>query len=176
MDINQMRDTAHQTAVEKGWWTPVEQEVSTPGASSVKAWVPRSFGEQLMLVVTEAAEAMEDWRVGRPIDKMLYEYRAQPGRPVLHADGKSYVYKRLGHAFDMDVDPTTSDNWELLTPENGAQYGFEVKPIGIPSELADIIIRVGDIAGYYGIDLEAAVVEKMTYNETRGYRHGGKLA
>ena len=48
------------------------------------------------------------------------------------------------------------------------------KPEGVPSELADVIIRVGDLAEVYGIDLEAAVVQKMNYNKSRPYKHGGK--
>jgi NTP pyrophosphatase (non-canonical NTP hydrolase) len=48
------------------------------------------------------------------------------------------------------------------------------KPEGIPSELADVVIRVFDICGYYGINLEAAIKEKMEYNKTRPYKHGGK--
>jgi NTP pyrophosphatase (non-canonical NTP hydrolase) len=50
------------------------------------------------------------------------------------------------------------------------------KPIGFPSELADILIRVADLAGALGIDLNKALLEKMAYNETRPYRHGGKKA
>lgn len=53
--------------------------------------------------------------------------------------------------------------------------GAEGKPVGIPSELADIIIRVLDICGLYGIDIEAAVRAKMAYNATRPHRHGGKV-
>lgn len=49
------------------------------------------------------------------------------------------------------------------------------KPVGIPSELADIVIRVFDAAGRYGIDLEKAINEKMAYNATRPQRHGGKV-
>ena len=48
------------------------------------------------------------------------------------------------------------------------------KPEGIPSELADAIIRIGDLAGYYGIDLEEAVIQKMKYNAGRPYKHGKK--
>jgi len=51
----------------------------------------------------------------------------------------------------------------------------EQKPVGIPSELADIIIRVLDICGLYGIDIESAVRAKMAYNQTRPHRHGGKV-
>ena len=50
------------------------------------------------------------------------------------------------------------------------------KPEGVPSELADIIIRVLDICAAYGIDIEDVVEGKMVYNDTRSFRHGGKKA
>lgn len=50
------------------------------------------------------------------------------------------------------------------------------KPEGFPSELADIVIRCFDVAGALGIDLEAAILAKMDFNETRPHRHGGKAA
>lgn len=52
----------------------------------------------------------------------------------------------------------------------------ETKPEGIPSEMADILIRVLDACGAYGIDIESAVRSKMEYNRTRPERHGGKRA
>lgn len=41
-------------------------------------------------------------------------------------------------------------------------------------ELADILIRVLDCAAGLDIDLDKAIREKLDYNKTRGYRHGGK--
>lgn len=37
----------------------------------------------------------------------------------------------------------------------------------IEVELADALIRIGDLAGWLGLDLEGAVAEKMLYNRTR---------
>jgi NTP pyrophosphatase (non-canonical NTP hydrolase) len=53
-------------------------------------------------------------------------------------------------------------------------YHEGYKPCGIPSEMADVIIRVLDFCGKYKIDIERAVLEKMAYNRTRSFRHGGK--
>lgn len=50
------------------------------------------------------------------------------------------------------------------------------KPVGLPSELADIIIRIADYCGHEGIDLDYAITTKLVYNKTRPYRHGGKAA
>jgi len=50
------------------------------------------------------------------------------------------------------------------------------KPEGLPSELADVFIRLADTCGALGIDLEGAVRRKMAFNATRSRRHGGKLA
>ena len=49
------------------------------------------------------------------------------------------------------------------------------KPEGIPSELADVVIRIADMCGQYGIDLDKAVTEKMEFNKTRTRKHGNKV-
>ena len=51
-------------------------------------------------------------------------------------------------------------------------YREDGKPEGIPSELADVVIRAFDMADYYGIDLESAILEKYEFNKTRPYKHG----
>ena len=48
------------------------------------------------------------------------------------------------------------------------------KPEGVPSEMADVVIRVLDFCGANDIDLQAIITEKLAYNATRAHKHGGK--
>lgn len=66
-------------------------------------------------------------------------------------------------------------DWSNTTWIENAQITPEWKPCGIPSELADVVIRIFDMCGRYGIDLEKAIEEKMAYNATRPHKHGGKV-
>ena len=50
------------------------------------------------------------------------------------------------------------------------------KPEGIPVEVADLLIRIADICEEKGIPVIRALKEKMSFNKTRQYRHGGKRA
>ncbi len=50
------------------------------------------------------------------------------------------------------------------------------KPEGVASEFADVVIRIADMCGFYGIDLQEAIAKKHAFNMTRAYRHGGKRA
>ena len=54
--------------------------------------------------------------------------------------------------------------------------GKKHKPEGFTVELADVLIRIFDLCGRHNLPLEEALQEKMAYNKTRPYRHGGKVA
>ena len=47
---------------------------------------------------------------------------------------------------------------------------------GMGKELADVILRVTQLCYTLGIPLEDLVYEKLEFNKTRPYQHGGKLA
>lgn len=54
---------------------------------------------------------------------------------------------------------------------------FELQDsLGFGSELADIIIRVADLAREAGIDLDSVVASKIEKNKSRSHLHGGKRA
>lgn len=59
---------------------------------------------------------------------------------------------------------STTEAWER---EDG-------KPEGVPSELADVVIRVLDLCYVEGIDLQEHVQSKLAYNAGRPHLHGGK--
>lgn len=46
------------------------------------------------------------------------------------------------------------------------------KPEGVDVELVDALIRLLDILGSRGVDIDAVLGSKLAYNKTRGYRHG----
>jgi NTP pyrophosphatase (non-canonical NTP hydrolase) len=98
----------HQIAEDHGWWAE-----------------PRTFGDIIALIHSEASEALEEFRTGHEADDLY--------------------------------------------------MGDDEKPEGVPSEFADIIIRVLDACYQFGIDIDEAMAVKMGYNRTRPFRHGGKV-
>lgn len=49
------------------------------------------------------------------------------------------------------------------------------KPEGVPSEIADVVIRCFDFAYTEGFDLAGIIIEKLAYNSTRPFKHGKKF-
>jgi NTP pyrophosphatase (non-canonical NTP hydrolase) len=66
-----------------------------------------------------------------------------------------------------------TDIREIQYESSGSGTGSQ-KPVGFPSEIADIVIRCLDLSEHYGIDLASIILEKHQYNITRSYKHGGK--
>jgi NTP pyrophosphatase (non-canonical NTP hydrolase) len=44
----------------------------------------------------------------------------------------------------------------------------------LPSELADIVIRVAQLSHVMGIDLGQAIEDKLAHSAIRSHRHGGR--
>lgn len=127
MEIRDLIRESYETAKEKGWEDPPRQRKDVP--------------ELLMLIVTEVAEGMEEYR---------------NGKPDLYYDSSNYDRGRGTFIIFDTVDP-------------------ERKPEGLAAELADVIIRICNMAGSLDLPLEKALAAKLSYNKTRPYRHGGKV-
>lgn len=94
---------------------------------------------------------------------------------VPEKDRDNYFVKTLGIPAGISFEDT--DATERQVEREGISiiyFSDNGKPEGIPTELADVIIRVLDYCGYAGIDIDAAISQKHEYNKSRPYRHGGK--
>ena len=78
-------------------------------------------------------------------------------------DDTALLHTEVSEAFEAYRDYGTAE----VTREDG-------KPLDVASEFADVLIRLLDTCGRYGVDLEAEYERKMAYNRTRPHKHGGK--
>ena len=111
------------------------------------------FGTLIALVHSELSEALEEARKGKPSDQNYYECRFEDKKP------------QICQGFN---------NACLVSESKRKECGY-AKPCGVPSELADAVIRIADMCGGLGIDLDAAITEKMAFNANRPYKHGKKF-
>jgi len=108
----------------------------------------RNIPQALLLIISEVSEATEALRKDHYADKAAVESLSQ----------------------DLELDRTdeefmlTAINWKTSF-EQGVKSSFE-------DEIADVAIRLFDLCGGLGIDLEKHIELKMMYNSVRGYKHG----
>jgi len=108
-----------------------------------------NIGEKLMLVVSELGEALEADRKGSKANLEFFKERLE----------------QLNN----------SHNGELTEEVRNENFNKVFKTYikdTFEDEIADSIIRLFDLCGSLGIDLETHVGLKMKYNEGRGYKHG----
>lgn len=95
-----------------------------------KGWLesPRSSCDIMNLFVSELSEALEDYRANKGLDEIWYEVKYSGGtkRPISRADIEEV---RRDVAF------------------------LEAKPCGIPIEIADFVIRLGEYCGTNKLEL-----------------------
>ena len=113
---------------------------------------PLDFGTAIALIHSELSEALEEEREARP----MVWYKCNED------DGVSTCA------------PQDETDCLMYGKENLCKYRSK-KPEGVAVELADAVIRIADLCGHLGIDLDAAIREKMAYNEGRPYKHGKKF-
>jgi len=111
----------------------------------------RNIPQALLLIISEVSEATEALRKDHYADKAAVESLSQ----------------------DLELDRTDEEfllkaiNWKTSF-EQGVKSSFE-------DEIADVAIRLFDLCGGLGVDLEKHIELKMMYNSMRGYKHGKKF-
>jgi hypothetical protein len=160
--LNRYAASIHTTAVGKGWWSDDEGNPKE-----------RLLEEMLINVHSEVTEAWADYVRG--IDAHTYMIEQQPHRPENpEADTALRTLQHWANAaqteHDGEIKPLPIGVMQTLV-----RHGI-AKPTGVDAELADVLIRVLDIMYSRGVNIDMLVREKMAYNETREYRHGGKRA
>lgn len=111
---------------------------------------------KLALIVTEAAEAIEEVRNGESLTKNYYTISGE----------------RVHREYELE---TEGSIW--VSDDGLAAWSIDIpaKPEGLPSEVADIVIRCIDLAFLLSFPLFDVVDEKLDYNDTRQALHGKKL-
>lgn len=101
--------------------------------------------------------------------------------------GQSHALARQKGFWDSDTDsPNVPEKLCLIHSEisealeelrdgsliQGYHLATSGKPEGFGIELADAVIRIADLCGALGIDLEQAISVKHAYNKSRPQKHG----
>jgi hypothetical protein len=144
----ELQDLCGSTAASKGFH---DDRPSVPAN-------PTTAGQRAQ--VEEAAKALANWQ-GNKLLLIVSE--------VIEAHDEI----RSGHAADETYYPTkqaTTDAW-LAGESDSMLY----KPEGVPSEIADAVIRCFDFAYTEGFSLADIIIEKLQYNATRERLHGKKF-
>ena len=106
----------------------------------------RNIGEMLCLIHSEVSEALEADRKGNYCKSLAF----LPKKEDLGGNSVRTIDQHWKTSFEMKVKDTFED------------------------ELADIMIRVMNLAEFKGIDLESHIKAKMRYNSLRERKHGKK--
>lgn len=101
-----------------------------------------------------------DWFRIKQLEKLAMEVNKE--MPDLLSEHKEDVNNALGNRL-MLITGEVAEAHEALRKRDYENF---------KEELADIVIRVADLAGGLDIDLEAEILKKMEKNKNRPYKHG----
>ncbi len=163
-NIRTMQKAVHELAKEKGWHSsPNMDDIVNDFARKIDQYVDDSIGgscdpdEEPSERAVKLAREILACRFTSPEDKI----------PQMLIN----IMGEVSEAWEEFRANRKGNETYYETDKNGNQ-----KPLGIPTEIADVVIRCMDTAEALGFDLMDAMIEKHNYNATRAHRHGGKRA
>lgn len=150
LTIKQLAKQSYQNSADHGFWDSPH--------------TPETIPNKLMLIVSELAEALESYR--DPESDNLVKV------PVS-------VIETLLRGTAIEGDPTDEVDYprqvEAWAELANIYDKWKAKPKGFNTEIADAFIRLGDLVGAFGIDIETAIQEKHEFNKGRPRMHGRKV-
>lgn len=154
-----LQDQAHKIAIEHGFWEGREND---------------NVPTKLALVHEEVSEALKSFR--QTDMELRWEYTSTENTPPIewrneHGEQSYRTFSNVGRGeYGQWVFVPESEMYATMI-----SLGYTAKPEGFPVELADVMIRLMDLAERMGIDLAEMINIKMAYNATRPYRHGRRV-
>ena len=161
MDLNILAAQILADNIRKGFWPKFhschhpEPHICGQGICDFPGRDPLAV---IALIHSECSEAVEEIRDGRMTPSFAWKATKDTTGPSLEFRG--------------DGAWTVGDYPRPVTDDELIGWGYAMKPVGLPSELADVIIRVLDAAAAWEIDIVEAIHVKMAYNATRDRLHG----
>lgn len=125
-----------------------------------------------------ARQGFKSWQPKDPTVQESFRYWQQKCRTAAAKSGWEHNLTVEGLAKALvNIGAEVSEAWEEVR-EHGVSteiyHASDNKPLGLPVELADIVLRVFSLAEALGVDLEPVMREKLAYNATRPHMHGKK--
>lgn len=107
------------------------------------------------------------------IEKGFYESEKNIGEML------ALVHSEVSEALEADRKDryVTHDITEINMEENDEKFNWLFKEFvkdSFEDELADVMIRIMDLAKHKEVDLEEHIKSKMRFNSLREYKHGKK--
>lgn len=166
-NIRDWQYEVHKTARNKGWWdpqSPAEQQVAQDLA--IITLLHRNLSAEVEAL--RKGEAPPSKKITR--EQAEQTVRAMHSARVLMLSKLALIHSEVSEAAESIYDSEWVASYDLQYAESSK------KPEGLLSELADVVIRCFDLAGYLGIELSRGISVKHRFNKTRKHKHGGKLA